>query len=127
MYVYVCIAHIFIYQILLGYERPNMRDLHDHVVLQYAVEWERLGLELGLQRYHITNISENNAGHPRGIEVCCAAVLKLWLREVASPTWGKLDDVIRKIVLSPKTISVFTDTGGKFLHHNHVLDIMCLV
>ena len=33
-----------------------MRDLCSHIIKQYAVHWERLGLELGLMNYHIANI-----------------------------------------------------------------------
>lgn len=51
-----------------------MRDLHSNIVRQYAAQWERLGLELGLNDYDIANISENNARHPRRVEVCCGGV-----------------------------------------------------
>ena len=84
-----------------------MRDLHSHIVKQYAVYWERLGLELGLKNYHIANISENNARHLRRVEVCCAAVLEQWLAIDPSATWAKLDDAIKKI-----TSLVYTDKGG---------------
>ena len=84
-----------------------MRDLHSHIVKQYAVHWERLGLELGLKNYHIANISENNARHLRRVEVCCAAVLEQWLAIDPSATWAKLDDAIKKI-----TSLVSTDKGG---------------
>ena len=89
-----------------------MRDLHRHIVKQYTVHWERLGLELGLKDYHIANISENNAGHPRRVEVCCAAVLKEWPALDLSATWAKLDDAIKKIKLSLTTTPVSTDKGG---------------
>ena len=84
-----------------------MRDLHSHIVNQYAVHWERLGLELGLKQYHIDNISANNACHPKRVEACCTAVLEQWLREIPSPIWAKLDDAIQKI-----TSPVSTDKGG---------------
>ena len=94
-----------------------MRDLHSHIVKQYAVHWERLGLELGLKDYHIANISANNARHPRRVEECCIAVLEQWLREIPSPTWSTLDRVIKKI-----TSSVSTDKGGS---HGYKLLINC--
>ena len=89
-----------------------MRDLHSHIVKQYAVHWERLGLELGLKDYHIANISENNACHPRRVEVCCAAVLEQWLAIDPSATWAKLNDAIKKIKLPSTTTLVSTDKGG---------------
>ena len=81
-----------------------MKDLHSHIVKQYAVHWERLGLELGLKQYDIDNISANNARHPRRVEACSAAVLEQWLREIPSPTWAKLDDAIKKIKLPSTSI-----------------------
>ena len=84
-----------------------MRDSHSHIVKQYAVYWERLGLELGLKECEIDNISANNARHPKRVEVCCAAVLQQWLKIDPSATWAKLDDAIKKIA-SPMS----TDKGG---------------
>ena len=65
---------------------------------------------MGLNDYDIANISENNARHPRRVEVCCTAVLEQWLREIPSPTWGKLDDAVKKIKLPTNPVS--TDKGG---------------
>ena len=90
-----------------------MRDLHSYIIKQYAVHWERLGLELGLHKYNTDNISVNNAHHPNRVEVCCAAVLEQWLREILSPTWDKLNDAIKKI-----TSSLSTNKGG---NHGHSL------
>ena len=89
-----------------------MRDLHSHIVRQYAVHWERLGLELGLKEYETDNISANNAHHQKRVEACCAVVLEQWLREIPSPTWAKLDDAIKKIKLPSTTSPVSTDKGG---------------
>ena len=83
-----------------------MRDLHRHIVKQYAVHWKRLGLELGLKEYDIDIISANNANNPKRVEVCCAAVLEQWLQENPSPTWAKLDNAIKISSL------VSTDKGG---------------
>ena len=99
----------FHYNCNTGDERPDMRDLHSHIVKQYAVHWERLGLELGLKKYDTDNISANNAHNPRRVEECCTAVLEQWLREIPSPTWAKLDDAIKKI-----TSPVSTDKGGNY-------------
>ena len=37
-------------------------------------------------------------------------MLEQWLREIPSPTWGKLDDAVKKIKLSTSPVS--TDKGG---------------
>ena len=104
-----------------------MRDLHRHVVRQYAVQWERLGLELGLQDYDIANISENHAGHARRVEECCAAVLKQWLNSDPSATWGKLDDAIKKIKLSPVNSPVSNDEGGNHSYNLYKFTNTCSV
>ena len=85
-----------------GDEKPDMRDLHKHIVKQYAVHWPRLGLELGLKEYKIEIIYSIK----EPLEVCCAAVLEEWLKITPSPTWAKLDAAIKKI-----TSPVSTDKG----------------
>ena len=107
----------FHYNCNTGDERPDMRDLHSHIVKQYAVHWERLGLELGLKDYHIANISANNAHNPRRVEECCIAVLEQWLRKNPSPMWDTLDRVIKKI-----TSPICTNEGG---NHGYKLLINC--
>lgn len=74
-----------------------MRDLHSYIVRQYAAQWERLGLELGLNDYDIANISKDNEHNPNRSVTCCRAMLEQWLREIPSPTWSKLDDAVKKI------------------------------
>ena len=84
-----------------------MRDLHEHIVKQYAVHWEKLGLKLGLKTYDIDNISANYAYSPRRVEECCTAVLLQWLKINPFPTWDKLNDAIKKI-----TSPMSTNKGG---------------
>ena len=84
-------------------DKPDFCDLLSRVVYKYAVHWEQLGLELGLERYHIANISYNNKHNPKRAEDCCAAMLEQWLREIPSPTWGKLSDVIKNIPTDHET------------------------
>ena len=77
-----------------------MRDLlHSHFVKQYAVYWERLGLELGLAEDDIDFILRNHYHHPNFAEACCAEVLETWLRKFSFATWAKLDDAIKEIIL----------------------------
>jgi len=41
--------------------------LYSNIVSQYAANWERLGLTLGLKEYEIENTSKNNAHNPRNL------------------------------------------------------------
>ena len=77
-----------------GDDRPNMRDLNRHIVEQQAAKWEILGLELGLQDYHIANIAKD---HPNRSVISCRAMLQKWLDIDLSASWNKLDDAIKKI------------------------------
>ena len=77
-----------------------MGELLISVVEQYAVHWEKLGEKLGLKDYQLANIAKNHASLPSGrVEACCRDVLENWLKE-SSPTWGKLDDVIKSLTIA---------------------------
>ena len=81
-----------------------MRDLNRHIVEQQAAQWERLGLEFGLNDYHIANISKDN---PNRSVTCCRVMLQKWLDIDPSATWAKLYDAIKKIKLSSTTTVVW--------------------
>ena len=75
-----------------------MPTLLDRVVnKRYVIHWEKLGLKLGLKDHQIATISEDNKYNPTRTKDCCTAMLKKWLKEVLSPTWGKLSDAIKAI------------------------------
>ena len=74
---------------------------------QYAVHWEAIAAELGLEHYHIANISKD---HHLRTEDGCAAMLRKWLNDGTSPTWGTLDDAINKIVME-KALQTATKGG----------------
>ena len=106
-----------------GDDRPDMRDLNRHIVEQQAAQWERLGLELGLQDYHIANISTNNSSYKqRQVEVCCSQMLQKWLEIDSSATWGKLDDAIKNIKLPSTTSQVSTVKRGNHGYCHSVLN-----
>jgi len=64
-------------------------------VSQYAIHWKAIAAELGLEHYHIANINEN---HHHNIEDGCATMLRKWLDDGTSPTWGALDDAINRVL-----------------------------
>ena len=95
-----------------GDDRPDMRDLNNYIVEQQAAQWERLGLELRITDYHIAIISKDNEHNPNRSVTCCRKMLQKWLHIDPSATWGKLDDVIKKIKLPSMTSPVYTNKGG---------------
>ena len=80
-----------------GNDRPDMRDLNRHVVQQQAAQWEKLGEELGLDSYHIANISKDNEHNPNRSVTCCKNMLQKWLEIDLEASWGKLDNAIKKM------------------------------
>ena len=99
-----------------------MKELHNNIIRQHATDWEKLGLQLGLKDYDIANISKNNAHLSRRVEVCCAAMLEQWLTEIPSPSWGKLDDAIKKINLPLPNSYMFTTKGGNHGYYCSMLN-----
>ena len=98
--------------VCIGDDKPGMRDLYENIVTQYAARWKELGSELGLKDYKIDNIQQNNARHPRHVEECCKAVLLQWLKEIPSPSWGKLDDAIVKISKLSRDETITTNSSN---------------
>ncbi|XP_065893263.1 uncharacterized protein [Dysidea avara] len=93
-------------------DTPDWCDLHRNVVSQYAVHWKAIGAELGLEHYHISNISED---HCNRTEDGCAEMLKRWLDDGTSPTWGRLDDAISEVI------------NRKQLYHLHSIHLMAVM
>ena len=94
--------------ITTGDDKPDMRDLHRYVVQQHAAKWDRLGLELGLEQYHIAIIARD---HPNMAVICCGKMLQKWLDIDPSASWRKLDDAVRRI-RSPTISTVSNDSTG---------------
>ena len=96
--------------IYTGDDRPDMRDLNRYIVQQQAAQWERLGLELGLESYHIANISRD---HPNESVICCGKMLQNWLDIDPSASWRKLEDGVRRI-RSPTTSLAASTVSGDY-------------
>ena len=79
-------------------DKPDFPSLLDRIVhKQYAVHWKELGLKLGLADHQINTISYNNRYNSNSAKDCCYAMLEQWLKEIPSPTWGKLNDAVKDI------------------------------
>ena len=103
--------YTFINVIVISDDKPDLSSLLGGIVHErYAIHWEILGLKLGLTDHHINTISHNNKHNPNRAKDCCTAMLKLWLKEVPSPTWGKLNDAIKEIEASN-----FTPETGTYI------------
>jgi len=92
----ICI-HLYNDNCVTGDDKPDYRDLERKIVGRCGSYWEKLGLKLGLAEHVIDNISMDHAYHPERSVACCREVLVQWLRQLPSPTWGKLEDAINKV------------------------------
>ena len=91
-----------------GDEKPEERDINSHVVPHCATKWRELGLSLGVTSSQLDIIGVD---HPNSCEERCKVMLRKWLRQDPSPTWGKLVDAIHSSTLS----SSITTGGTKLL------------
>ena len=89
-----------------GNDTPTIQELSQFVIHQYAAHWKDLGALLGLKDYEIANIASD---YRNQCVDACREMLMLWLQNIASPTWGKLDDSIKSLmaILSSKPSSMF--------------------
>ena len=71
-------------------DKPEINELFHKVVPQVAVDWEDLGLSLGLEREKLNIISSDNKYNPDRTVECCKRMLVHWLKVDPSATWGKL-------------------------------------
>jgi len=72
---------------ITGEEKPNSKDLNDHVVPWWAPKWRKLGAELEIGD-HLMDIIEHN--HRNDCETCCSKMLSEWLNCTHSATWEDL-------------------------------------
>ena len=87
-----------------GNDKPTFNELSLNVIHQYAAHWETLGALLGLKDYDIANISRN---YPNDAVRACRELMMMWLQNIPSPTWAKLEDAIKSL----KRISISNQRG----------------
>ena len=80
--------------VLTGNDRPSLRDLDTHVVMNVADNWRSLGVQL------LRPDQENLLGiiatdHPSKVVACCQDVLKKWLNTTEDATWNRLIEALR--------------------------------
>jgi len=66
---------------------PTHLELQRYVTPQYATNWRKIGVELGLADAKLDII---RADYPHSVEECCRVMLQEWLKEDTTPSWKKL-------------------------------------
>ena len=77
--------------------KPEINELYQKVVHEFAVQWEELGLALGLEKRKLNIISSNNKYNPDRTEECCKKMLVCWLEVDPLATWSKLEEAITQL------------------------------
>ena len=94
---------------------PSLKDLYEHITPQYAAEWKKIGIQLGL----CTSIGELKAievGYPTNDKWYCNQKLKKWLEMDPTASWRKLFTVIESPAVSGnsgKMSSMFNQFSDK--------------
>jgi len=81
----------------VGKDRPEAHEINKYVVTKYAPEWRELGEALGMSP-EILNIIHTD--HPNSCEERCKTMLRRWLQQDPSATWGTLVDAIHSSTIS---------------------------
>lgn len=78
----------------LGDDRPEAIDTNRYVIPHCAAEWRELGEAIGISPSQLNII---NVDHPNSCEERCKVVLRKWVEQDPSATWGKLVDAVNTI------------------------------
>ena len=70
--------------------KPEVSELHRHIVPKYAAKWRDLGVQLKIPEHHLNTIAVNNTNHPFYSEQCCKAMLQKWMEITPDATWSIL-------------------------------------
>ena len=97
LYCVKLLLHYAIHSLLTVNTTPLLKDLHHYITPQYAVKWRVMGTQLGLPNGTLDVIEHDN--HYKARE-CCNAMLKEWLQDDTTASWGKLSTVIESPAVS---------------------------
>ena len=77
-------------------QKPEMKDIEDHVVTRLATQWRQLGKQLNIDQ-NLLDILQHD--YPNDCEECCSRMLDAWLQwnTHANTTWGILIDAIDRL------------------------------
>ena len=77
-----------------GSGKPEISELHKHIVPKYAARWRDLGVQLKIPEHHLNTIAVDNTNHPFYSEQCCKGMLQKWMEITLNPTWIMLQMAI---------------------------------
>ena len=81
--------------IIIGGDRPLVKDLHRHVLTNVAEKWDDLGYQLLVRPYQENLVNIIRKDYPNNSIDCCKRVLKEWLDTTEDATWDQLISALR--------------------------------
>ena len=87
--------------IIIGKEKPTMRDTENHVVTKWAPQWKQLGRQLNVDQ-SLINIIQHD--HGNDCVECCSRMLEAWLEQNThdTTTWETLIKAIDNLPIDLK-------------------------
>ena len=81
---------------LLGKEKPQLKDIEEHVVIRFATQWRQLGNLLNIDQNSLDILQHD---YPNNCKECCSRILDAWLQENTqeNTTWEILINAIDKL------------------------------
>ena len=73
----------------IGFNRPILRDLYNHVVPEVAVKWKDLGIQL-LDPTSGSTLDIIEKDFPRDVIKCCQCMLQKRLEKTPDASWNQL-------------------------------------
>ena len=73
----------------IGYQRPSLRYLNQHVMKPVGSKWYNLGIDL-LESGDVEELSKIRSQYPTDNSTCCIKMFQLWLRKQPTASWNQL-------------------------------------
>ena len=80
---------------VLGYNRPELKEINNYVVIKCATKWKQLGENLNIDEDLLNIIDKDN---PNSCKNCCSRMLSLWLDLNPNASWSILLDAVDKAI-----------------------------
>lgn len=84
-------------------DKPELKDLFVHITPHYGAYWKVIGTLLGIHSGKLDIIESDNRHSAAN---CCNTMLKKWLEEDTTATWGKVFTVLESPAVSCCKFSV---------------------
>lgn len=89
----VCASMCFHCVLYIGVDRPNIKELHNHVVSEVADNWKDLGTQL-LDSGCLKILDIIESDHPHDAVKCCKKMFQKWLDTKPDATWNQLIEAL---------------------------------